>query len=177
MENNGNANGVDIFIPKLPEIFWSAVVIIIIAIAFYKYILPRLNKTLEQRSDKIEGQIQTANDLSKSAEKFKVQYETKLFQVNDEALGIKNQAQKEADLLIEEAKAQASVDSANLVASAHKTIQANQVEAFATLKKDIGSLASEFATEIIKDKVAPTSEQLKSIDKFLDNLEKPNGSK
>ncbi|MDR2748794.1 MAG: F0F1 ATP synthase subunit B [Bifidobacteriaceae bacterium] len=172
LEESGS--GVEIFIPKTPEIFWSALVIIIIAFCFYKYILPKLNTTLDERTNKIEGQIETATQANQDAQKAKSQYETQLGQANDDAKDVKIKAQKEADRIIDEAKAQAGENTNRTILAAQKTIDANKTAAFVSLKKDIGNIATQFATQIIKDKVSATPEQLKSIDSFLDNLEKNN---
>ncbi|MDR2748292.1 MAG: F0F1 ATP synthase subunit B [Bifidobacteriaceae bacterium] len=170
-----STSGVDIFIPKAPEIFWSALVIIIIAFCFYKYILPRLNKTLNERTDKIDGQIKTATKANQDAQKAKADYETQLTGAAEDAKNVKIKAQKDADSIIEEAKEKANESANRSILAAQKTIDANKTAAFVSLKKDIGNIATEFATKIIKEKVSSDKEQLKSIDKFLDNLEISDG--
>jgi F-type H+-transporting ATPase subunit b len=167
-------NGTDIFLPKLPELFWSLLVILILAIVFYKYVLPRLNKTLDARSEKIEGQIKDASAMNQAAQAAKSQYEEKLSLAQSQAKDVKQMAKKDADFIINEAKAKAAENTSKTLSAAQKTIQANKMAAFVALKKDIGALASDFASQIIQEKVKPNSEQLKSIDLFLDNLEKNN---
>ncbi|MDR3152609.1 MAG: F0F1 ATP synthase subunit B [Bifidobacteriaceae bacterium] len=167
-------NGTDIFLPKLPELFWSLLVIIILAILFYKYVLPHLNKTLDKRGEKIEGQIRDATAMNQAAQTAKAEYEKRLSLAGSETRVLKQTAKKDADFIINEAKAKAAENTSKALEAAQKTIQANKMAAFVALKKDIGVLASDFASQIVQEKVKPNYEQLKSIDLFLDNLEKNN---
>src|SRR6266568_362425 len=67
--------------PLLPEpydIFWSAVVFIVVGFVFFKYVVPRLTKVLDERSDKIEGGLEKAEVAQEQAQATLAQYQQQL---------------------------------------------------------------------------------------------------
>lgn len=60
------------------QIFWLAISFTILYVFFAKFILPSLTATIENREGKIKGDLNAARDLSKQAEKIRLEYEAEL---------------------------------------------------------------------------------------------------
>lgn len=60
------------------QIFWMFVAFIFLYIVFSKKTLPEISGTIENRRDKIEGDLDNAKDLKEQAEKVQAEYEAAL---------------------------------------------------------------------------------------------------
>ena len=49
------ASEMELFLPKSYDIFWSLVILIIVAVFFYKFFLPKFQAVFDERAAKIEG--------------------------------------------------------------------------------------------------------------------------
>ena len=54
------ASEMELFLPKSYDIFWSLVILIIVAVFFYKFFLPKFQAVFDERAAKIEGGIAMA---------------------------------------------------------------------------------------------------------------------
>ena len=54
----GEPEGIGVLIPSVPDLFWSAVVIVIIGFFFFKYLMPKMTELLDERAAKIEGGLE-----------------------------------------------------------------------------------------------------------------------
>lgn len=59
------ASEMELFLPKSYDIFWSLVILIIVAVFFYKFFLPKFQAVFDERAAKIEGGIAKAEQPRK----------------------------------------------------------------------------------------------------------------
>ena len=100
--------GIQLLLPAAYDIIWSVVVIVIIAVPFYKYALPRLNAVLEQRAELIEGGIAKAAVAQEEAEAAREEYKAQLAEARTEAARIREDAAAYQDRVVNEAEGQAA---------------------------------------------------------------------
>ena len=72
------ASEMELFLPKSYDIFWSLVILIIVAVFFYKFFLPKFQAVFDERAAKIEGGIAKAEQAQKDADEAKAKYATTL---------------------------------------------------------------------------------------------------
>ena len=72
------ASEMELFLPKSYDIFWSLVILIIVAVFFYKFFLPKFQAVFDERAAKIEGGIAKAEQAQKDADEAKAKYEAQL---------------------------------------------------------------------------------------------------
>ena len=53
-------NGIALFLPETYDIVWSLVILVVIAVCFYKYIMPKFQAVFDARAAKIEGRMEQA---------------------------------------------------------------------------------------------------------------------
>ena len=45
------ASGIDLFIPEVYDIVWSLIILVIVAVFFYKFFLPKFQAVFDERQD------------------------------------------------------------------------------------------------------------------------------
>ena len=70
--------GIAIFFPTLDDIFWSSVALGIIAVVFWKKVLPVFTRILDERTARIEGGLAKAEAAQEEAAAALAQYHHQL---------------------------------------------------------------------------------------------------
>lgn len=79
------ASEMELFLPKSYDIFWSLVILIVVAVFFYKFFLPKFQAVFDERAAKIEGGIAKAEQAQKDADEAKAKYDAQLSNARVEA--------------------------------------------------------------------------------------------
>ena len=109
------ASEMELFLPKSYDIFWSLVILIIVAVFFYKFFLPKFQAVFDERAAKIEGGIAKAEQAQKDADEAKAKYDAQLSNARVEASKIRDDARAEASHIIADARTRAEADAAQTV--------------------------------------------------------------
>ncbi len=163
--------------PLLPEtydIVWSIVCVAIIAAVFYKYVIPRLMKTLDERADKIEGGIQRAEAAQEEAQLTLQQYQQQLADARLEAAKIREDARLQGQQILAQMRADAQAESDRIVAAGHAQLEAQRQQILTELRSEVGRTAVDLAEKIIGQSVSDEAKQAASIEKFLTELDQTN---
>lgn len=161
----------NLFVPPGYDIFWSAVVLVIVGVFFYKFLLPRINGVLDERSAKIEGGLALAEQAQEDAANARAERDKELGQARREASQIREDANTQATEIVNEAREQAKVEAARLVEAAHRQIEAERRSAVVSLRGEIGGLATDLASRIVGEALTDDARQSRVIDRFLDELD------
>lgn len=84
--------GIDLFIPETYDIVWSLIILVIVAVFFYKFFMPKFNAIFDERAAKIEGNIAKAEQAKKDADEAKAKYEAQLSTARVDAAKIRDDA-------------------------------------------------------------------------------------
>ena len=112
------ASGIDLFIPEVYDIVWSLIILVIVAVFFYKFFMPKFNAIFDERAAKIQGNIAKAEQARKDADEAKAKYEAQLSTARVDAAKIRDDARAEASHIIADARSRAESDAAQITASA-----------------------------------------------------------
>lgn len=165
------ADGIDLFLPKPYDIFWSLVILIIVAVFFYKFFLPKFQHVFDERAAKIEGGIANAEKVQAEAQAAKEKYEAQLSDARVEASKIRDDAHTEASHIIADARTRAESEAAQITANAQRSIESQQQQAIVSLKGEVGTLATALAGKILGAKLEDDATQSSMIDSMIDDLE------
>jgi F-type H+-transporting ATPase subunit b len=160
--------------PLLPEIYdivWSLVCFVIILFFFWKVVLPKMQKLLDDRSEAIEGNIAKADDAQRKAEAALEQYTAQLAEARAEAGQIREQARADGAKIVAEHKELAASEAARITASAQAQIEAERQAAVVSLRSEVGSLAIDLASGVIGESLADDARASALVDRFLADLE------
>lgn len=163
--------GIDLFLPAGYDLLWSAVILVIIAAVFYKLVLPRMNKVLDERSALIEGGIEKAEAAQKQADEALAQQQQLLAEARADAAQVREEARAEGNAIVQDLKVKASEESARISETARRQIEAERQSASVALRTEVGSLATELASKIVGESLEDSARQSRVVDRFLDELE------
>ena len=160
------ASGIDLFIPEVYDIVWSLIILVIVAVFFYKFFMPKFNAIFDERAAKIQGNIAKAED----ADEAKAKYEAQLSTARVDAAKIRDDARAEASHIIADARSRAESDAAQITASAQRSIESQHQQAIVSLKGEVGALATALAGKILGAKLEDSDVQSSMIDSMIDDL-------
>ena len=158
-------------VPNLTELIVGAVTFGIIFFALWKVLIPRLNKTLEERTDKIEGGLQRAEEAQAEADATLAQYREQLAEARHEAARLREEAREQGAQIIAEMREQANAEGRRLVEAAHAQIEADRQQALQSLKTEVGALAVDLASRVVGESLTDEARQRRVVERFLDELD------
>jgi len=166
--------------PLLPETFdivWSAVCVVIIGLLFWKYVLPRFQEVLSERTDKIEGGIAKAEQAQSDARAALERYNAQLAEARGEAARIRDDARAQGQLIIDEMKVKAQQESERIIASGHNQLMAQRQQIVAELRTDLGRNSVALAERLVGESLTDDGKRSATVDRFLDELDAMSSSK
>ena len=158
-------------VPDLTELIVGAVTFGIIFFALWKVLIPRLNKTLEERTDKIEGGLQRAEETQAEANETLARYREQLAEARHEAARLREEAREQGAQIIAEMREQAQAEGRRLVEAAHAQIEADRQQAIQSLKTEVGGLAVDLASRVVGESLTDEARQRRIVERFLDELD------
>ncbi|MDO8108273.1 F0F1 ATP synthase subunit B [Isoptericola sp. b441] len=169
--SDGGHTGIDLLLPEGYDIFWSAVVVVLVAVAMYRWVLPNITKILDERTEKIEGGLAKAEHAQAEASAALAEYHRQLSDARAEAARIRDEARAEGATIVADARGRATDDAARILENAQRQIEAERTQAAVALRAEVGALATELASRIVGEALADQARQSRVIDRFLDDLE------
>jgi F-type H+-transporting ATPase subunit b len=176
-ETEGSENPQNPLIPAFYDILYSILPFAIILFLFWKIVLPRLQKTLDERSALIEGGIKKAENAQAEAQAALVEYNRQLAEARAEAASIRDQARADGVKILAEMREQASAEAARITAQAQAQIEAERQSAIVSLRSEVGTLAIDLASGVIGESLADDKKATRIVDRFLAELEASEGAK
>lgn len=164
-------SGIMLFVPKMYDIVWSAIILVIVALFFYKFFLPKFQAVFDERAAKIEGGIAKAEQAQKDADVAKAKYEAQLSNARVEASKIRDDARTEASHIVADARSRAEADANQITASAQRAIASQQQQALVSLKGEVGALATALAGKILGSELQDEKVQSSMIDQMIDSMD------
>ncbi|MCB8903157.1 MULTISPECIES: F0F1 ATP synthase subunit B [unclassified Streptomyces] len=158
-------------IPHLDELVIGLIAFVIVFGFLAKKLLPNINKVLEQRREAIEGGIEKAESAQIEAQSVLEQYKAQLAEARHEAARLRQEATEQGTAIIQEMKAEGQRQREEIIAAGHTQIQADRKAASASLRQDVGKLATDLAGKLVGESLEDSARQSRTIDRFLDELE------
>ena len=158
-------------IPNLTELIVGLITFAIIFFALWKVLLPRLNQTLAERTDKIEGGLQRAEEAQAEANATLARYREQLAEARHEAARLREEAREQGAQIIAEMRDQAQAEARRLVDAAHAQIEADRQQALQSLRTEVGGLAVDLASRVVGESLTDEARQRRTVERFLDELD------
>jgi F-type H+-transporting ATPase subunit b len=166
-----DATSVDPLLPAPAELVLGFICFVVVFGFIGKMLLPRIVKVLNEREETIEGGINRAEQAQAEAAALREEYRAQLAEANREANRQREAAREEGAQIIAEMREQAQAEARRIVEAAQAQIAAERQQALASLRAEVGSLATDLASRIVGESLADTARQGRMIDRFLAELE------
>jgi F-type H+-transporting ATPase subunit b len=163
-------------IPTMPELIIGLICFVLVFGVLGKLLLPRITKTLEERTDQIEGGLERAKQAQEDASATLQQYQEQLAQARHEAARLREEAREQGAQIIAEMRTQAQVEARRITDAAQAQIEAERQQALTSLRTEVGTLATELASRIVGESLTDTARQGHMVDRFLDDIEQRAGA-
>ncbi|MFM5904311.1 MAG: F0F1 ATP synthase subunit B [Microbacteriaceae bacterium] len=160
--------------PLLPEsydLFWSSVVFVILLTFFWFKVLPNFKKTLDERTEAIEGRLAAAERAQAEVAEKTAEIEKAQESSRAEAAEIREQARAEGVAILAELKEQANQEAVRITATAKAQIEAERQAALVSLRAEVGTLAIDLASQVVGASLKSDKVATGVVDSFLAELE------
>ncbi len=166
----------DPLVPNWTEVIVGAIGFFIVFFALWKVLLPRITKTLEERTDAIEGGLKRAEESQAEATRLVEEYQAKLADARHEAARMREEAREQGAAIIAELREQAQTEARRITEAAQSQIAADRQQAFASLRAEVGSLSVQLASKIVGESLQDEARQSRVVDRFLSDLDASQSS-
>lgn len=156
-------------LPDVAELVYGALAFIIVFAVLAKFAFPALGKMLKERSAKIQGNLDSAEQARVSAESELADYRTQLAGARDESNRIIEEARRTADQLRRDLQAKAEQEAQATVARAQEEIRAERDRVFQDLRAQVGVIAVELAGRVVGESLDPSAHQ-RLIDEYIEQV-------
>ena len=157
--------------PSGTELVFGLIGFVVVFGVLGKILLPRIQKTLEERTEAIEGGLKKAEEAQEEANRQLAAYREQFEDARHEATKLREEAREQGSQILAELRAQGEAEKARLIESAQAQIDAERQQALNTLRREIGDLATELAGRIVGESLQDSARQSRVVDRFLDELE------
>jgi len=163
-------------VPNWTEVIVGGIAFFIVFFALWKVLLPRILKTLDERTDAIEGGLERAQETQAEANRLRDQYQAQLAAARHEASRLREEAREQGATIIAEMREQAQAEARRITEAAQLQISADRQQAFASLRAEIGTLSVQLASKIVGESLDDEARQSRVVDRFLTELEAEDSS-
>jgi F-type H+-transporting ATPase subunit b len=161
--------------PHATELIFGAVAFAIIYVFMWKWVIPKMNTLLEERREKIQGEMERAEAARLAADEELARYKTQLAGARDEGNRIIEEARQTADQLRADLQARAEQESLSIVARAQEEIRAERDRVFQELRTQVAQIAVELAGKVVGETL-DTSTHTRLIDEYINEVTSGNGN-
>jgi F-type H+-transporting ATPase subunit b len=158
-------------LPSWPEFIIGTILFVLVFGAMAKVLLPRIQKTLAERTDLIEGGLNRSEEAQAQAKELLDQYREQLAEARHDASRMRAEAQEQGAQIIAEMREQAQAEGRRITEAAQAQIEAERQQALTSLRAEVGTLATELASRIVGESLTDEARQRRMVDRFLDEIE------
>ena len=138
---------------------------------FGKYLIPPINRAMTARQEAIRTEFAELDEAKAEARQAESDYKEQLNNAKHEAARIREDAREQGAQIVQEARDKAQVEADRIIEHAHTQIEADRKAAFASLRRDVGSLATTLAGRIVGESMDDDERQGRVVERFLADLE------
>jgi F-type H+-transporting ATPase subunit b len=158
-------------LPSWPEFIIGIICFVVVFGVLGRMLMPRILKTLEEREDAIQGGINRADEAQAEATAVLQQYRAQLDDARHEAARLREEAHEQGAQIIAEMRERAEAEARRITEAAQSQIESERQQALASLRTEVGALATELASRIVGESLNDTARQGRMVDRFLAELE------
>jgi F-type H+-transporting ATPase subunit b len=159
-------------VPHWPEFIIGTIAFLIVFFLLARVLMPRISKTLEERTEAIEGGLKKAEDTQKEADRVLSEYRAQLADARHEAARLREAAKEEAAQIVAQGKAEGAAERQRIIDAASVQLQADRQQALTALRAEVGAMAVDLASKIVGESLADEARQGRMVDRFLDELDR-----
>ena len=164
----------ELFTPDFGLIFWMFVSFAILFVILYKWGWPAIMKGVESRADLIDKGVEYAQNAKEQLDNARAEAEKYIAEARRLQADMLREADKMKTQIIDEAREAAQKEAKKVMDAAALSIEQERKEAQRQMRDEVGALALEIATKVVRNRMTETKAQTELVDSLLDDMEKQN---
>ena len=148
-EGEHEREGIDLVLPATAELVWGVICFAIVAFVLMRIALPRIREAIETREQKIQGDLESAENAKTEAHSQLEEYKKQLGEARSEANRIIEDARSAAEEVRKDIVARSEKEAEGIVARAQEQIQAERQRTVQELQRQIADLSIELAEKVV----------------------------
>ncbi len=136
-----------------------------------KWVIPPINRAMTARQEAIRTEFSELEKAKADAKSTEEAYKAQLADARHEAAKIREEAREQGAAIIAEMREQAQSEASRIVEHGHAQIAAERQQAVASLRAEVGSLATALASRIVGEALEDDDRSNRVVDRFLADLE------
>jgi F-type H+-transporting ATPase subunit b len=165
-----NENDAADLYPHWHELLVGFLAFAILFFFMWKWVLPRVNTLLEERREKIQGEMERAEQAHRDADAELARYREQLANAREEANRIIEEARQTASQLQVDLQARAEQESQAIVARAQDEIRAERDRVFQELRAQVADIAVGLAGKVVGQSLDASAHE-RLIDEYIDQVQ------
>ena len=149
----------DLLLPAIGLMFWVLIAFLIVFFILKKFAWKPIMTGLNERETNIADSIASAEKVKLEMAQLKNDNEKLLAAAREERAIMLKEAKEIKDRMINDAKDEAKVQAAKILADAHTSIQHQKMAALTDIKNQVGTLVIEVSEKVLRRELADKSEQ------------------
>ena len=154
--------------------FTYVVELAVFALLFFllaKFVIPPINRAMTRRQEAIRTEFDELEAAKADARKAEEEFKAQIADARHEAARIREEAREQGAAIIAELREKAQDDANRIVEHAHTQIEAERKAAMASLRTEVGALATSLAERIVGETLDDDERSARVVDRFLADLE------
>ena len=150
------------------------------ALLFYllaKYVIPPINRAMTNRQDAIRKEFADLDRARADANAAEAEFKAQIADARHEAARIREEAREQGAQIVSEMRQQGESEKARIIDGAHTQIAAERQQAVASLRAEVGTLATTLAGRIVGESLEDDERSGRVVDRFLADLDALETSK
>ena len=156
----------------LVELFAFAIMVYILG----KFVIPPINRAMTARQDAIRQQFADLDQAKEDANQAEQEFRAQIADARQEAARIREEAREQGAVIIGEMREQAQAEANRIVEHAHTQIEADRKAAVVSLRSEVGPLAVTLAGRIVGEALDDEARQSRVVDRFLADFDATGGA-
>lgn len=141
--------GVSLLLPATPELIAGIIAFAIVFFFIWRWAVPAIDKSLEDRQRAIAGQMQEAEQTMAEAERLLEDYRAQMAQAREKENELIEEARAEAEQIRADLIAKANADAEQIVQRARQDAEAERAQVLADARSEVANLSIDLAERVV----------------------------
>ena len=142
-----------------------------------KYIIPPINSAMTNRQNAIRKEFADLEKSRADANAAEAEFKAQIADARHEAARIREEAREQGATIVAEMRQQGEAEKTRIVENGHQQIAAERQQAVASLRAEVGTLATTLAGRIVGESLEDDERSGRVVDRFLADLDALESSK
>ncbi len=159
-----------ILTPDLGLLFWMLLAFIVVFFVLAKFGFPAIINMVTDRKNYIDESLRKAHEATERMENIKQESEAMLQEARERQAQILKEATETREDIVTKAQEKAKEEGARLLADAKAEIEGEKQQAIRDIREQVAELSVKIAEKILRENLSTDAEQMKMIDRLLDDV-------